>query len=239
MANLGRVGIVAQGEYQTILTYKKLDFVTYEDSSYIAKEDILLGEIPGISSKWQLACKKGIPGDKGLDAYGHWLSLGNTGTVQDFISSFNTFKVISTLQQDFSSIAVAVAQVPNLVLPIKAGKRYKLTGFLYANTVAATTGVRSQLGLLSGGATIYGYIETTASAVAATRVNVLSLDTVVANNTQAATATAPAPGQPIPIEIYCIVNCLADGEIGYWFGSEIANSQATLKAGSFIQVEEF
>ena len=239
MANLGRIGIVAQGEYQPILTYKKLDFVTYQDSSYIAKEDILLGEIPGISSKWQLACKKGNPGEKGLDAYGHWLSLGNTGTVQDFISSFNTFKTISTLQEDFSTITVAVSQVPNLTLPITAGKRYKLTGFLYANTVAATTGVRSQLGLLSGGATIYGYIETTASATTAARANILALDTVVANNTQAATTTAPAPGQQIPIQIQCIVNCLADGEIGYWFGTEIANSQATLKAGSFIQVEEF
>ena len=239
MANLGRVGIVAQGEYQTILTYKKLDFVTYENSSYIAKEDILLGEIPGISSKWQLACKKGNPGEKGLDAYGHWLSLGNTGTVQDFISSFNTFKVISTLQEDFSTINVAVAQVPNLTLPIKAGKRYKLTGFLYANTAAATTGLRSLLGLVSGRATIYGYIETTASAVTAARANILALDTVVANNTIAVTSTAPPPGQQIPIQIQCIVNCLADGQIGFWFGSEIANSQATLKAGSFIQVEEF
>ena len=93
--------------------------------------------------------------------------------------------------------------------------------------------------MLSGGATIYGYIEIAASAAAAARANILALDTVVANNTQAATATSPAPGQQIPIEINCIVNCLADGEIGFWFGSEIANSQATLKAGSFIQVEEF
>ena len=237
--NVGRIGIIARGIYDSELAYEMLDFVTHNESSYIAKENILIGEVPGISSKWQLACKKGNPGEKGLDAYGHWLSLGNTGTVQDFISSFNTLKVISTLQEDFSSITVAVAQVPTLVLPIKAGKRYKLTGFLYANTVVATTGVRSQLGLLSGGATIYGYIEIAASAAAAARANILALDTVVANNTQAATATSPAPGQQIPIEINCIVNCLADGEIGFWFGSEIANSQATLKAGSFIQVEEF
>lgn len=237
--NVGRIGIIARGIYDSELTYEMLDFVTHNESSYIAKENILIGEVPGVSSKWQLACKKGNPGDKGLDAYGHWLSLGNTGNVQDFISSFNTFKVISTLQEDFPTITTAVSQVPNLSLPITAGKRYKLTGFLYANTVATTAGVRSQLGLLSGGATIYGYIETTASAVAAARANILALDTVVGNNTQAATTTAPAPGQQIPIQIQCIVNCLADGEIGYWFGSEITNSQATLKAGSFIQVEEF
>lgn len=237
--NVGRIGIIARGIYDSELAYEMLDFVTHNESSYIAKENILIGEVPGVSSKWQLACKKGNPGEKGLDAYGHWLSLGNTGTVQDFISSFNTLKVISTLQEDFSTITVAVSQVPNLTLPITAGKRYKLTGFLYANTVAATTGVRSQLGLLSGGANIYGYIETTASAVAAARANILALDTVVANNTQAATTTAPAPGQQIPIQIQCIVNCLADGEIGYWFGSEVSNSQVTLKAGSFIQVEEF
>ena len=237
--NIGRIGIIARGIYDSELAYEMLDFVTHNESSYIAKENILIGEFPGVSSKWQLACKKGNPGEKGLDAYRHWLSLGNAGTVQDFISSFNTLKIISTLQEDFPTIAVAVARVPTLTLPITAGKRYKLTGLLNANTVAATTGVRSQLGLLSGGATVFGYIEITASAVAFSRINVLALDTVVANNTQVASATAPAPGQPIPIEINCIVNCLADGEIGFWFGSEIANSQATLKAGSFIQVEEF
>jgi hypothetical protein len=243
MANLGRIGIVAQGEYQAALTYKKLDFVTYQSSSYIAKENILLGEIPGASSKWQLACKKGDTGEKGLDAYGHWLSLGNTGSVEQFVASFNGLKKISTIDADFNSITVAVAQVPNFTLPIQEGKRYKLKGMLHASTVAVATGVRLQLGLVTGGATSFGYIEGQTSHVAATttnlKVGVITLDTVVANNPQMLTPNVGAIGVPIVIEINVIVNCVANGEIGVWFGSEIANSQATLKAGSFIQVEEF
>ena len=241
--NLGRIGIVAQGEYQTILTYKKLDFVTYQDSSYIAKEYILLGEIPGISSKWQLACKKGNPGDKGLDAYEHWLAMGNTGSVQQFIASLSSLKQISTLMVDFNSIATAVAQVPNFTLTIQEGKRYKLKGMLKASTVAVATGVRLQLGLVTGGATSFGYIEAQTSHVAATttnlKVGVIALDTVVANNPQILTPNVGAIGVPVVIEINVIVNCLANGKIGFWFGSEIANSQATLKAGSFIEIEEF
>ena len=62
--NVGRIGIIARGIYDSELAYEMLDFVTHNESSYIAKENILIGEVPGISSKWQLACKKGNPGEK-------------------------------------------------------------------------------------------------------------------------------------------------------------------------------
>lgn len=236
---IGRIGIVAKGNYNPELSYKKLDFVTYDESSYLAKEDILIGEIPSVSNKWQLACKKGDIGQKGLDAYQHWLANGNVGNVQEFLASYNTLKKISTLQVDFPIATTAVSQVPEFTLPIKAGRRYKLTGFLWATTLVTTTGVRFQLGLIGGGATIFGYFEITATATTAGRTNILALDTVVANNTQGVTTTAPATGQPIPIQVEAVVNCISDGEIGVWFGSEIASSQVLLKSGSFIQVEEF
>lgn len=241
--NVGRIGIIARGVYQPDLSYEMLDFVTHNESSYIAKENILIGEVPGVSNKWQLACKKGNPGEKGLDAYGHWLAMGNTGSVQQFIASLSSLKKNSTLMVDFNSVAVAVAQVPNFSLTIQEGKRYKLKGMLQASTVAVATGVRLQLGLVTGGATSFGYIEGQTSHVAATttnlKVGVIALDTVVANNPQMLTPSVGAIGVPVAIEINVIVNSVANGEIGIWFGSEIANSQATLKAGSFIEVEEF
>lgn len=241
--NVGRIGIIARGIYDSELAYEMLDFVTHNESSYIAKENILIGEVPGVSSKWQLACKKGNPGEKGLDAYGHWLALGNTGNIQQFIASLNSLKKISTLAADFNSITVAVAQVPNFTLPIQEGKRYKLKGMLHSSTVSVATGVRLQLGLVTGGATSFGYIEGQTSHVAATttnlKVGVIALDTVVANNPQMITPNVGAIGVPIVIEINVIVNCVANGEIGIWFGTEVANSQATLKSGSYFEIEEF
>lgn len=238
---IGRIGIIARGAYQSDLSYETLDFVTHNESSYIAKENIIIGEVPGVSSKWQLACKKGNPGTPGLDAYGVWLTQGNTGTVSDFLASYNNLKKISTLTADFNTTVVAVAQVPDFSLPITAGKRYKLKGLLHAQTVVTTTGIRVQLGLVSGGATSFGFMEAQMSNVPAStglRVAVNVLDSVVGNNPQLATTTSGATN-PVSVEINIVVNCVEDGNIGFWFGSEIANSQATLKAGSYIDIEEF
>lgn len=239
--NIGRIGIMARGAYQLDLSYETLDFVTHNESSYIAKENILIGEVPGVSSKWQLACKKGNPGDKGLDAYGHWLALGNTGSVEQFVASFSNLKKIATLGVDFATSVVAVSQVPDFTLPIKAGKRYKLKGLLHAQTVVTTTGIRVQLGLVSGGATSFGYMEGQLSNLGVAtglRIGIITMDTVVANNPQLATTTSGA-ANPIVVEINVVVQCVEDSEIGIWFGSEIASSQAMLKAGSYIEIEEF
>ena len=240
--NLGRIAIVASGNYNPELSYKKLDFVTHNESSYVAKEDILIGEQPGVSSKWQLACKKGDIGQTGLSAYQHWLSIGNVGTIQEFLASYNTLKKISTLQVDFPIATTAVSQVPQFKLPIEAGRRYKLKCFLKASTVATTTGVKMQFGLLSGGAIAFGFIQghlTHLASATSLRVQVLGLDTIAPNNTQLATTGTGGPGMPVLIDGEVIVNCNATGEIGVYFGSEIASSAATLINGSFIEIEEF
>ena len=240
--NLGRIAIVASGNYNPELSYKKLDFVTYNESSYVAKEEILIGEQPGVSSKWQLACKKGDVGQAGLSAYQIWIQAGNNGTISEFLASLNSMKILNTLQSDFVVSTTAVAQVPSFALPIEAGKRYKLKCFLKASTVATTTGVRMQFGLLSGGATVFGFIQghlTHLASATSLRVQVLALDTIITNNTQLATTGTGGVGIPVLIEGQVIVNCNTTGEIGVYFGSEIASSAATLINGSFIEIEEF
>ena len=240
--NLGRIGIVASGNYNPELSYKKLDFVTYNESSYVAKEDILIGEQPGVSSKWQLACKKGDVGQAGLSAYQIWIQAGNNGTISEFLASLNSMKILNTLQSDFVVSTTAVVQVPSFTLPMEAGKRYKLKCFLKASTVAVTTGIRMQFGLVSGGATVFGFIQghlTHLASATSLRMQVLALDTIPANNTQLLTTGVGAIGVPVLIEGQVIVNCNTTGEIGVYFGSEIASSAATLLAGSFIEIEEF
>lgn len=240
--NLGRIAIVASGNYNPELSYKKLDFVTHNESSYVAKEEILIGEQPGVSSKWQLACKKGDVGQSGLSAYQIWIQAGNNGTISEFLASLNSMKTLNTLQSNFVVSTTAVAQVPSFVLPIEAGKRYKLKCFLKASTVAVTTGVRMQFGLLSGGATAFGFIQghlTHLASNTSLRMQVLALDTIITNNTQLATTGTGGVGIPVLIEGQVIVNCNTTGVIGVYFGSEIASSAATLINGSFIEIEEF
>lgn len=55
---LGRVLIVMKGEYNNIEEYEKLDVVTYEGSSYIAKKDTV-GNLPTNTEFWDLLAKKG------------------------------------------------------------------------------------------------------------------------------------------------------------------------------------
>lgn len=240
--NLGRIGIVASGNYNPELSYKRLDFITYNESSYIAKEDILIGEQPGVSSKWQLACKKGDVGEAGLSAYQIWIQAGNSGSISQFLASLNSMKILNTLQSDFVVSTTTVAQVPAFTLPMEAGKRYKLKCFLKASTVAVTTGIRMQFGLVSGGATAFGFIQGHLTHIAAStslRLQILALDTITANNAQLLTTGVGAIGVPVLIEGQIVVECNTTGEIGVYFGSEIASSAATLLAGSFIEIEEF
>lgn len=62
--NLGRVGLVLRGEYDASTKYEKLDVVTYQGSSYIAKQ-ATTGNAPTNESFWQLQSEKGEKGDKG------------------------------------------------------------------------------------------------------------------------------------------------------------------------------
>ncbi len=55
---LGRVLIVMKGEYNNTEEYEKLDVVTYDGSSYIAKKDTV-GNLPTNTEFWDLLAKKG------------------------------------------------------------------------------------------------------------------------------------------------------------------------------------
>lgn len=58
--NLGRIAIVAQGDYDETRKYKKLDTVNFKDSIYIALMALDEGESPTIApTKWMLGASKG------------------------------------------------------------------------------------------------------------------------------------------------------------------------------------
>lgn len=63
---LGRVGVVPKGEYDGLTQYKKLDIVTYNGQSYIAKQDSQ-GNAPTNILYWQLLAEKGADGQDGED----------------------------------------------------------------------------------------------------------------------------------------------------------------------------
>ena len=62
---LGKVGILLRGEYNSSTTYAKLDVVTYQGESYIAKTTTV-GNLPTNTEYWQLLVEKPI---KGIDYY--------------------------------------------------------------------------------------------------------------------------------------------------------------------------
>ena len=162
----GRIAIIAQGTYDSQLAYEKLDFVEHNQSSYVAKEDILIGEVPGVSNKWQLACKKGDTGSNGLSAYGEWLNLGNSGTFEQFLISLGSKKRVVRLMNDHTSPTNTPVLVNDLQLSMQQGKVYRVKFLGGATALATTTGVALKPSLISGGASINGYMEVCVTHVA-------------------------------------------------------------------------
>lgn len=77
MSDLGKVMIILKGEYSAGTPYERLDMVTYEGSSYIAKKNTQ-GNPPTDTDHWQIH-GKGYPGNAaGVDATD---VLGLLGTV--------------------------------------------------------------------------------------------------------------------------------------------------------------
>lgn len=79
----GRVAFVGKGTYDAATTYNRLDFVTYEGSSYVAKQTTV-GNLPTDTSYWQLLAKNGEA------AYGTSSTAGATAA-----------KVVTTVGGDF------------------------------------------------------------------------------------------------------------------------------------------
>lgn len=69
---LGRIGLRICGEYSATTSYEKLDSVTYNGSSYVAKQDVEAGIAPTNTTYWTLMAQ----GEKQL-AQGQALILGN------------------------------------------------------------------------------------------------------------------------------------------------------------------
>ena len=62
--NLGRVALKYKGEYSSEITYKVLDVVSYEGSSYVAIKETT-GNLPTNTTYWGQMAQKGAKGDAG------------------------------------------------------------------------------------------------------------------------------------------------------------------------------
>ena len=73
---LGKVMMIAKGDYSDAEQYEKLDFVMYNGCSYVAKQSTI-GNIPTNEDYWQLLSGKGDTGPQGIQ--GEKGDKGDTG----------------------------------------------------------------------------------------------------------------------------------------------------------------
>ena len=73
---LGKVMMIAKGNYSDNQQYEKLDFVMYNGSSYVAKQSTI-GNVPTNEDYWQLLSAKGDTGPQGIQ--GEKGEKGDTG----------------------------------------------------------------------------------------------------------------------------------------------------------------
>ncbi len=78
--------LVHMGEYDPLTPYLRLNTVSYQNSSYMAKQDTD-GNLPTNTTYW------GMIAEKGDSAYQVWLDLGNVGTEADFLNDLLASKV--------------------------------------------------------------------------------------------------------------------------------------------------
>ena len=74
---LGKVMMIAKGDYSDAEQYEKLDFVMYNGCSYVAKQSTI-GNIPTNEDYWQLLSGKGDTGPQGIQ--GEKGDKGDTGS---------------------------------------------------------------------------------------------------------------------------------------------------------------
>ena len=83
---IGRVIPFYKGEWDSTISYKKLDSVLYNGSTYIALKDVTAGIAPSSTEYWQMIASKGGRGDTGSfgqpTATAHGLDYGAEPTVQ-------------------------------------------------------------------------------------------------------------------------------------------------------------
>ena len=112
--DLGVITPIPKGEYNPVTDYERLNFVTFNGSSWIRteKEPYVVGSIPQTGSLyWQLMAKKGDAGDKGDKG-----DDGRTPELSDSIDSASSLiaassKAIKTVNDKWSAIGTALGQV--------------------------------------------------------------------------------------------------------------------------------
>lgn len=96
---LGKVGMVLKGAYNGSTTYQKLDVVTYNGESYVAKSETI-GNLPTNTTYWQMLVKKP---ERGTD---YWTSLDQQQIVTDVETDLQpTITNISNTANTAKSIA--------------------------------------------------------------------------------------------------------------------------------------
>lgn len=81
--SIGRVSIVPQEEYKTATQYHRLDVVSYNGGSYLAKQDAY-NIIPTNTDYWLCLAEHGTPSDAQVTtAVNAWLNSNITATVED------------------------------------------------------------------------------------------------------------------------------------------------------------
>ena len=255
--NLGRIAIVARGVYDSALQYEKLDFVTHNESSYVAKEEILIGEQPGVSSKWQLACKKGTIGKDGKDgvngangtngingknAFELWQIENPSGTYNDFKNDIIRKKSISLLK-NYASSSNILTEVNDLKFNLQSGKNYRIKLLGTVQSVAITTGINIAF-TFDGNIIANGFVESSLTHLASAttlRSTIFNIDASTATTigSNLITTGTGAVNTPVMLNAEMVVRCIDSGTFKTWFASEINASQAQLNIGTTFIIEEF
>lgn len=116
MQSLGKVVLTARDEYSSTETYNRLDWVTYEGSSFVCMVDGTQGIIPEPGDTWKLLAKRGDSGSGSGDMLQEIYDHNKDGTVDraDAVGNAKT-SVLEGLDEDVNG---------NLTykdLPIKGG----------------------------------------------------------------------------------------------------------------------
>lgn len=104
---LGRVSIVSKGAYNSATTYEKLDVVSYQGSSYIAKQSCK-GVVPTNTAYWDLIAEKGEKGEtdvsENINSVDLWEGGGFNTTTGATIKDTAKARTSSFLSEEVESV---------------------------------------------------------------------------------------------------------------------------------------
>lgn len=127
MANAGRVAIVPKGDWSADATYKRLDAVTYNNTLYFAKKDVLAGTATSNTEYWSKSIVGGAGGVATADEAGvvkpaDGLTVAEDGTLKVSIDGTtltmdqvnNVIKLADTLKEKINGAFPAANLINNL-----------------------------------------------------------------------------------------------------------------------------